>query len=408
VGISAKGSSLRPLPIRTHHQRRRRKTRLLGIGFIVVVIGAGVYLIVRPSSSPKAATSTNTHAAPPSLVGVVTEIGAGAVLGNGNSAEVIDLQHATSKGERSVTVGTFPDAVAISIPRETAYVTNYTDGTVTPVDLLTGRPGKPIHVGGGPAGIAITPDNKMAYVTDAGSAPLGDTVTPIDLKTHRVLRAIKVGLGPQGIAITPDGKTAYVANAGAIVTGQTGAIGHTVTPINLVTKRALTAINVGNAPIAIAISGDGSTAFVTNSYSGSVSPISVAANVAGTPIEMVGSPQAIVNIPKKNQMLIANAATTGADNLTTIAVATESAGASITVPSNPTSLAITPDGKTAWVVSNGTKALVSVDLASGVVDTAHALTFAGGPYAIAIGTIPSTSATKLFAPVTKVKSKTKG
>ena len=366
-------------------------------GVIIAAIGAGIYFIVRPSSPPKPAASTGAPKGPPTLVGVVTEIGTGAGLGNGNTTAIVDLAHPLSLRTRSVTVGTFPDAVAISIPRETAFVTNYTDGTVTPVNLVTGRPGRPIHVGSGPAGIAITPNDKMAYVTDAGSAPIGDTVTPIDLKTDKALRPIKVGLGPQGIVITPDGRTAYVANAGAIVTGQTGAIGHTVTPIDLATRKALAPITVGNAPIAIAVSADGSTVFVTNSYSGSVSPISVAANSAGTPIPMVGSPQAIVSVSGKGEMLVANAATTGTDNLTTIAVATESAGTSITVPSNPTSIAVAQNGKTAWVISNGTKSLVSVDLASGTVDTTHELAFAGGPYAMALGTVPASVATKLFA-----------
>src|ERR1019366_3800569 len=97
---------------------------------------------------------------------------------------------------------------------------NYATNTVTPINLKTGRAEKPINAGSGPAGIAIAPDEKMAYVTDAGTSPIGDTVTPINLATKKALSPITVGDGPQGIAITPDGSTAYVANAGAIVSGQ--------------------------------------------------------------------------------------------------------------------------------------------------------------------------------------------
>jgi YVTN family beta-propeller protein len=48
-------------------------------------------------------------------------------------------------------------------------------------------------------------------VTDSGSG----TVTPISTATNAAFKAIKVGICPAGIAITPNGKTAYVtSNAG--------------------------------------------------------------------------------------------------------------------------------------------------------------------------------------------------
>ena len=114
---------------------------------------------------------------------------------------------------------------------------------------VTGRAGKAIAAGNGPAGIAITPNGEMAYVSDAGTAPIGNTVTPINLVTKKPLPPITVGDGPQGIAIPPDGKTAYVADAGAIVSGQSGPVGKTVTPSNLATGRALPPIPVGNGPL---------------------------------------------------------------------------------------------------------------------------------------------------------------
>lgn len=381
--------------------------RITLLVFFVVVLGGAIYLLVRPGSTKPVVIKPSTPVAPPTPIAVVTEIGTGPALGNGANALIIDLGQIAKSHEHLVGVGTFPDAVAISPTRATAYVTNYASGTVTPIDLASGRPGRPIAAGSGPAEIAIAPDGKTAYVTDAGSAPLGDTVTPIDLRTDRPLRTIRVGLGPQGIAITPDGTRAYVANAGAIVTGQTGAIGHTVTPINLITHRALAPINVGNAPIAVAVNGDGSTVFVTNSYSGSVSPISVASDTAGTPIEMSGSPQAIASVPGRGEILVANAATSGTDNLTTISVVTESVKSSIAVPKNPTAVAVSPDGKTAWLVSLGTGALLRIDLVTGVVDSQHEIAIPDGPYALAVGSIPGSDATKLFHAATSRKAKSK-
>jgi DNA-binding beta-propeller fold protein YncE len=57
-----------------------------------------------------------------------------------------------------------------------------------------------------------------------------------------------VGLGPIAIALTPDGTMAYVANFG------NGRVqGHTVTPIRIATLRAGGAIRVGLDPIDLVI-----------------------------------------------------------------------------------------------------------------------------------------------------------
>jgi YVTN family beta-propeller protein len=256
-------------------------------------------------------------------------------------------------------------------------------------------------VGSGPAGIAVTPNGKRAYVTDAGNSPIGSTVTPINLVTHKALAPITVGEGPQGIAITPDGKLAYVANAGAIVTGQVGSIGSTVTPIDLSTDRALAPITVGNAPLAVAISADGSTVFVANSYSGSVSPIAVSTNGAGTPIEMQGSPQAIAVAPSQVYVTNASSSTSTGDNVTAISVAAETAGGAIAVPKNPTGIAVSANGKTAWVVSFATDSLVEIDLSTNKVVATDKVGLAAGPYAIALAEVPSSAIAKLFPSPTK-------
>lgn len=79
-----------------------------------------------------------------------------------------------------ISVGHEPTSIAITPDEKTAYVTNQGDNTVTPIDLATNTPGTPIPVGKAPTRISIDPDGKTAYVTNAGD----DTVTPIDLATN--------------------------------------------------------------------------------------------------------------------------------------------------------------------------------------------------------------------------------
>ncbi len=63
-----------------------------------------------------------------------------------------------------------------------------------------------------PVGIAITPDGATAYVTNGRGRGQNGSVTPINLATGTPGKPIPVGDAPQAIAIDPEGTAAYVAN----------------------------------------------------------------------------------------------------------------------------------------------------------------------------------------------------
>jgi YVTN family beta-propeller protein len=71
----------------------------------------------------------------------------------------------------------------------------------------------------------------------------------------------------------------------------------TVTPINIATDKAGPPIQVGSSPVDIAITPNGKTAYVVNSASGTVTPVDTATNTAGSRIDVGGSPYAIVITP---------------------------------------------------------------------------------------------------------------
>jgi YVTN family beta-propeller protein len=374
--------------------------RRLAPAFLVVV--AGSILAACSTSTGASHPSTTLPPLPPAVLGYVTTIGSGQSEGLGQSVIAIDLSAATQTVRDTITTGSFPAAIAISESLHTAYVANYASDTITPINLKTNKPGKAIPAGSGPAGIAITPNGKTAYVTDAGSSPIGNTVTPIDLKTGKDLTPITVGAGPEGIAITPDGTMAYVANTGAVVSGQVGAIGNTVTPIDLSTGKALAAITVGNAPEAVTVSADGTTAYVANANSQSVSPIDVASNTAGTPITVQGSPEALAVSTDGSTLYVADA-NGKQGNVTPIDISSGTAGQPIAVPENPTGIAIT--GDVAYVVCYGADNLVDVDLTSNAVSPGSSVSIGGGPYAIALTTAPAGQIPKSFLPPKKAKKK---
>ncbi|HLI44804.1 MAG TPA: YncE family protein [Acidimicrobiales bacterium] len=370
------------------HGRRRPSVVLATVGGLL----AAVLLSACSGNGKVAGSSTTTTSIPPlppAVIAYVTLAGAGNNLGYGDSLLPVTVGGANggSPVGTKIRVGTYPDAVAINKAGTIAYVANYTSNTVTPVDLRTGKAGKAIPAGIGPADIAIAPDGKTAYVTDDGSASaLGDTVTPIDLATDTPETPIKVGAGPQGIAITPDGSTAYVADAGAIVTGQSGPVGHTVTPIDLATGKAEAPITVGNAPTGVAISPDGSTVFVTNLNSGSVSPISTASGIAGPAIAVQGGPLSLAVAGGFVWVVDGPSSTYPHDNVTPISLATDRAGPPIPIQSGAQDIAITPNGTTAWVTCL-TGLLVPIHLRARTVGAP--IHVGGGPFGIAIATEPN-------------------
>ena len=88
---------------------------------------------------------------------------------------------------------------------------NWSQGTVTPVNLSTDSVGSPIPAGSGSSGtpfvggvnpyqVTVAPDGATAYLGDDNS----DTVTPITVATDTPQTNISLSSGPEGIAITPD------------------------------------------------------------------------------------------------------------------------------------------------------------------------------------------------------------
>ena len=119
------------------------------------------------------------------------------------SGTVTPIDTATETAGTPITVGTNPLWVTITPDGKTVYVTNSGSKSVTPITVATNTAGTPITVGTTPTQAAITPDGKFLYVANQGSA----SVTPITIATNTAGTAIPVGTaggGPVGVAITPD------------------------------------------------------------------------------------------------------------------------------------------------------------------------------------------------------------
>jgi YVTN family beta-propeller protein len=106
-----------------------------------------------------------------------------------------------------------------------------------------------IGVGQEPRCVAISPNNREAYVTNG----ISNTVSVVSLKQFRELATIPVGTEPRGCALTSNGALLYVANHTA----------GTVSIIDTASRTVVGSVLVGRNPTAIAIT-DRGTGNITN------------------------------------------------------------------------------------------------------------------------------------------------
>jgi YVTN family beta-propeller protein len=237
--------------------------------------------------------------------------------------------------EAALGLGTLTGNDRYAQPVNDVFTTSGAAAPAGPPQVGSAAPAAPA----GPAAVPAVP----AARAGAASAPLADptafvvnygpgtvtpgTVTPVNLVTRRAGAAIGVGADPDAIAVTPDGTTAYVANSGS----------GTVTPIDTVTDAAGPAITVGTDPEAITVTPDGTTAYVLNSGSGTVTPIAVATGAAGPPIRVGAYPRAMALTPDGRTLYVLN---WEGGSVTPIATATDQPGRPIRTGSFPVAIAM--------------------------------------------------------------------
>jgi YVTN family beta-propeller protein len=315
---------------------------------ISVIAAAGAALVAAAISAAVIALGPAPASHRPTPIAPIAPIAgpATAYVVSFGAGTVTPIDVATGRAGTAIQPGNSPWTIAITPDGKTAYVAGYSGG-VTPVNLATGRVGTPIPIGGGMDAIAITPDGRTAYVAH------DDGVTPIDLATGRAGTLIPVNLGnnAKAIAITPDGKTAYAGNF----------VADTITPIDLATGRVGTPIQTG--ALAIAITPDGRTAYAA---AGDLTPIDLATGTAGTPIQAGNGVWAVAITPDGKTAYVADF---GNGSVTPVDLATGTAGTPIHVGGSPDAIAITPDGKTAYVGNWAGHTVTPIDLATGIAGT---------------------------------------
>jgi YVTN family beta-propeller protein len=275
---------------------------------------------------------------------------------------------APAPGLVSIFVGGGPVLVAIPPDGRQAYVTNADADAVNVIDTATATVSNTITVGNSPTGVAITPDGKQAYVTSQAAG----TVSVIDTATATVSNTITVGNSPIGVAITPDGKHAYVTSQGA----------DAVSVIDTATVTVSNTITVGGPSFWVAITPDGKQAYVTfhGASAGTVSVIDTATATVSNTIAVVNSPITGVAITPDGKHAYVTDYLDG--TVSVIDTATATVSAAIGVGNFPVLVAITPDGIHAYVTCEGAGSVSVIDTATATVS--NTITVGNYPSGVAI------------------------
>ena len=158
-------------------------------------------------------------------------------------------------------VGSVPKVVKVTPDNKYVLVTNWCSYTVSIISVEKQKLVKTIKIGRYPRGIAISTDSTYAYVAEMG----GSNIHRIDLQDFSKT-LIPVGPNPRAVELSPDNSKLYV----------TLNISGKVVAWDLETNKSIKSISTGSAARSLAISGDGSTLFVVNFKSGTMTKIRAA------------------------------------------------------------------------------------------------------------------------------------
>lgn len=235
-------------------------------------------------------------------------------------------------------------------------------GSSAPTDLIEGT------------ALSITLTMARASSTNALSGlrayvvnEFGGTVSVIDTATNTVGATVTVGTDPFFVAITPDGTKAYVTNdlSVSVIDTSNNTVIATIT-------------NSVDDPVSIAFTADGAFAFVANAGNNTVLIIDTTTNVVINTVTVGASPYGVAVLSLSSNLARVYVSDHGSDTVSVINPSTQTVVAVINVGQLPAGVAVLPNGNRVYVANTGSGTVSVIDPATNTVKAT-----------ISVGTIPT-------------------
>lgn len=282
--------------------------------------GSGLVSVINPLTN---ALVSNISVSKNPLGLSVTPDGKLVYVTNHGSSNISVINTSDNTVVANISVGTNPTGIATNFKGNIVYsLSEGGGGLISKINASTYQVINSSKVGGSPQAIAITPDDRYMYVTQANT----NTVLLVDASTLASIKSIPVGSNPDAVAVSPDGRFAYVANNASA----------SVSVISTASDTVIKTISVGSEPQAIAVSPNDKIAFVTNYGSNSVSVINISSLSVINTIPVGTNPTGIVILPNSTKMYVAAFT---ADLVSVIYTGNYSLEKDITSLKNPTGIA---------------------------------------------------------------------
>jgi YVTN family beta-propeller protein len=245
--------------------------------------------------------------------------------------------------------------------------------------------------------MALSPDGSVAYLTE----PSSNRLLVLNARSGTIIATVAVGNTPSGLAVSPDGSQVWVVNT-QLNDGLSAAAG-TITVVATATDLVVgTITTLDPGSIDVAFSPDGHSAYVTNNgilASGSVSVIDTATlSVVGTltlapPSSLTTgwNPTSVAVSPDGQQVWVSevnalDGSSTTPDFVYVFDATTDTQVAKITVGAGPYFMALSRDGRYAYVADKLSCDVREIDTATfQVVSTVRWPSSHGCPFGIAAG-----------------------
>jgi YVTN family beta-propeller protein len=261
-----------------------------------------------------------------------------------NAVAVIDT--GSNQVLKTIPVPAGPEGLVASPDGTRVYATSTGASTVSVISTVTDRVVSSIEVGKTPQGLSITRDGRHVLVAVFGAS----RVAMIDTVRNQVIAQIPVG-NPHTVAISPDDRTAYVTAQ------QPGAMGLAI--LDLSTRQQVGMIPLDKTPRAANFSPDGTAVYFTQAGVNSVQVLDPKDNQIVAQIPTGASPHLpIFTANGEYELTVVQ----GPGQLAVINPATRKVIGTVAVGKFPHWAAPTADGDTAYVTNEGANSVTVVNV----------------------------------------------